>query len=76
MREEAELGTQQFCRDNVTIFSVHKVVCNCHFTIFVVATIFNFFLVPEAVLHCRVVVVAKLKNCRVPSSGRKYEGRD
>ena len=75
----AELGTQQFCRGNVTMFSGHKVVFNCHFTIFVVATpsrhwgltIFRLFsgpwLVPEAVLHCRVV--AKLKNCCVPSSG-------
>ena len=62
------------------MFSGHKVVCNCHFTIFVVATpsrhwgltIFRLFscpcLFPEAVLHCRVVAVAKLKNCRVPSS--------
>ena len=33
-----ELGTRQFFRDNVTMFSGHKVVSNCHFTIFVVAT--------------------------------------
>ena len=75
-----ELGTRQFCRDNVTIFSGPKVVCYCHFNLFVVATtsrhwgltIFRLFsspwLVPEAMLHCRVVVVAKLKSCRVPSS--------
>ena len=35
-------------------------------------TIFRFFsgpwLVPEAILRCRVVVVAKLNNCRMPSS--------
>ena len=35
---EPELGTRQFCRDNGTMFSGHKVVCICHFTIFVVAT--------------------------------------
>ena len=28
---EAELGTRQFCRDNVNMFSEHKAVCNCHF---------------------------------------------
>ena len=33
---------------------------------------FDFFLVPEGLLRCRVVVVAKLYNCRVPSSG-KYQ---
>ena len=80
----AELGTRQFCRDNVIMFSGHKVVCNCHFTILVVATpsrhrgltIFRIcsgpWLVLEALWHCRVVVVAKLKNCRVPSSGFTY----
>ena len=76
-----ELGTRQFCRNNVTMFSGHKVVCICNFTIFVVATparhwgltIFRNFsgpwLILEALLRCHVVVVAKLKNCRVPSSG-------
>ena len=75
-----ELGMWKFCHDNVTMLSSHKVVCNCNFSIFIVATlsrhwgltIFWFFsgpwLVPEALLRCRVVVVAKLKNCRVPSS--------
>ena len=70
-----------FCLDHVTMFSGHKVDCNCHFTIFVVATpsrhwglnIFRIFSgplpVPEALLHCRIVVVAKLKSCCVPSSG-------
>ena len=33
-----ELGTRQFCRDNVTMLSGHKVVCTCYFTIFIVAT--------------------------------------
>ena len=62
------------------MFSGHTVVCNCHFTILVVATpsrhrgltIFRIcsgpWLVLEALWNCRVVVVAKLKNCRVPSS--------
>ena len=75
-----ELGTRKFCRDNVTMLSGHKVVCICHFTIFVVAspsrhrglTIFQNFSGPwlflEALLRCRIVVVAKLKNCRMPSS--------
>ena len=31
-------------------------------------TFLVFFLVTEALLPCRVVVVAKIKNCRVPSS--------
>ena len=53
-----ELGTRQFCRDNVTTLSGHKVVCNCHFTVFIVAT-------PS---------IAKLKNCRVPSSGKNKHG--
>ena len=64
--------------------SEHKVVCNYHFTIFVVATpsrhwaltIFRIFsgpwLVLDALLRCRFVVVPKLKNCRVPSSGAMY----
>ena len=63
--KKAELGTPQFCRDNVTMLSSHKVVCNCNFTIFIVATpsrhwgltIYRFFsvpwLVPEAILRCR-----------------------
>ena len=34
----SELGTRWFCRDNVTMLSGHKVVCNCHFTIFIVVT--------------------------------------
>ena len=61
----SELGKRQLCRDNVTMLSGHKVVCNCHFTIFIVATpsrhwgltIFRFFAgpwpVPEAILRCR-----------------------
>ena len=42
------------------MFSGNKVVCHCNITIFVVA--------PEALLCCRLVVFAKLNNCRVPSS--------
>ena len=33
-----QYGTRQYCRDNVTIFSGHKVVRYCNITIFVVAT--------------------------------------
>ena len=80
----AELGTRQFCRDNVIRFLGHKVVWNCHFTIFVVftpsrhggLTIFRLFSGPwlfpwdcVTLSRCRVVVLAKLKNCHVPSSG-------
>ena len=41
--------------------------------IFVVATPLrhrdlNIFLISEALLRCRVFIVAKLKNCRMPSS--------
>ena len=52
-----------------------KVVGFCIFTVFVVATpfrhrnlnIFRIFSWPEALLDCHVVVVAKLKKCRVRS---------
>ena len=36
-------------RDNVTMLSGHKVVCNCHFTIFIVASCYPC-LVPEAIV--------------------------
>ena len=38
-------------------------------------TFFEFFLVPEDLLRCRVVLVAKLESCRVPSSSNKTFGR-
>ena len=63
-----ELGTRQHCRDNVTMSSDLKVVGFCSFTIFVVATpstvdtetliFFEFFLVPEVLLRCRVVALS------------------
>ena len=70
-----EPGTRQFCRDNGTMFSGYsfyllQYFCTClatpsrHRDI----NIFRSFLVLEALLHCRIVFVAKLKNCRVPSS--------
>ena len=37
----AMLNLESWARDNVTMISGHKVVCNCHFTIFVVATPFD-----------------------------------
>ena len=70
-----ELGSRQFCRYNVSMLSGPKVVCNCHFTIFIVAipsrhrglTIFRFFagpwLFPEAILRCRVVALSRCR-CR------------
>ena len=62
------------------MFSGHKVVCYCNITIFGVITpsrprdlnISRFFLVSEALLRCRIVVVAKLKNGRVPSTDFLY----
>ena len=70
-----ELGTRQFCLDNATLFSGHKAVIFCNITVFAwllhldtqIEIFFEFCLVPEALLRCRVVVVAKLKNCRMPS---------
>ena len=37
----SELGTQQHCRDNVTMFSGHTVIGYCIITIFIVATPFR-----------------------------------
>ena len=63
------------------MFSGHTVVGYGFIPIFVVATpfrrkdlnIFRFFFgFLEALFRCRVVVVAKLKHCRVPSSGNRY----
>ena len=71
---------QRHCRDNVTMFSDHKVVGYCIITLVVVATPFKhrdlhivlpFFMSPKlycTVLRCRVVVVAKLTKFPVPSS--------
>ena len=68
------MGTRQQCRDNVTMFSGQTIVGYCIITIFDVTTpfrhrdliSFRIFFVFEALLHCPIVVVAKLKNCRVP----------
>ena len=71
---------QSWARDNETMFSGHNVVCNCHFTMFVVATpsrhwgltIYRIFSGPWGsftLLRYGVVVVVKLKYCQVPSSG-------
>ena len=63
------------CRDNVTIFSGQQLVDYCLRSI--ISTILTNealklvkCVVPDALLHCRVVFVAKLKNCRVLSSDR------
>ena len=70
LKKTAELGTRQLCCDNVTLFSGHKIDAFCIMFIFVVATPFRYrdlnishicFLVPKALLRCRVVVVAKLQ---------------
>ena len=71
-------GTRPHCRDNVTIFSGHKVVGYGILAILYslwllhldteTLTFFEFCVVSEALLRCRVVVFTKLKNCRVPSS--------
>ena len=78
-----ELGPRQHCRDNVTMFSGLKVVGFCTFTIFVVATpsrhqdlnIFRIFSCPwgsVTLSRYHIVVVAKLKYCRLPSSDNHY----
>ena len=58
----------------------HEGVSYCNITIFVVVilrshteTFFEFFLVPEALLRCRFVVVKKQNNCLVPSSVNYYQ---
>ena len=66
--QRAVVGTQQRCRDNVTLFSGHAIVGYFVVSVFVVHTpftvdaeIFTFFvifLVNEAVLRCRVVCIA------------------
>ena len=57
------------------MFSGHKVVCYCNITKFGVATPSRpkYFsnIVLEALLRCRIVVVAKLYNCRMPSSDKR-----
>ena len=74
------MGTRQFCRDNVTMFSDSKVGCYCNINTFVVATPSKHRdlkikknLVPDAILRCRVVVAAKLKSCWVPSYEYLYQ---
>ena len=70
-----ELDTQQHCRDNVKMFSGHKIVGYHIMSMSLwllhldseTLTIVLFFRVTKALLHCRVVVVAKLNNCRAPS---------
>ena len=70
------------------IFSVHKAVCNWHFYFICCSypiytpmpnnfVIFFLFLTGPwgsvTLSHCRVVVVAKIKNCRVRSSEIKFK---
>ena len=70
-----ELATRQYCCDNVTMFSGHKVVVIAILLYLLellhpvtkTKIFFKFVLVPDALLRCRVVVVAKQKNCRMPS---------
>ena len=62
-----ELGTRQFCRDNVTMLAGHKVVCNCHFIKFIVATpsrhlgltICRFFSCPLLVLEATYITLSR-----------------
>ena len=74
----AQLRTRQHWRDNVTMFSGHYRdgyrIAFCLYFLWLLhldsetITCFRFYQVPGALLSCRVVVVAKLNNCRVPSS--------
>ena len=63
-----ELGTRQQCWDNVAIFSGNKtviVIALCQHLMLLLhletetLTFFEFFLVPQALLRCRVVFIAK-----------------
>ena len=57
-----ELGMPQRCRDNVTMFLVWLLHLDTE-------AFSQFFLVPDALLRCRVVaVVAQVYNCRVLST--------
>ena len=77
-----ELGTRQYCRDNVTIF-------NTKLFVFAILLYLLWLLHPDTetkifldffsdhwgsitLSGCCVVVIAKLKNCRVPSSGWQH----
>ena len=66
--KRAELGTRQYCSDNVTLFLGYIVVSYCINTTFVVATPFSEnlrflknFLSLKLYIQYYVVVVAKLK---------------
>ena len=74
-----ELGKRPHCRDNVTRFSGHKIVMVTAILLYSLWLLnldtetlifFEFFLVPETLWRC--LVVAKVKNCRVPSSAYCY----
>ena len=76
----AELGTRLYCRDNLTMFSDHKVVCYCNITIFIVASGFHIHILRRKYfsnffwsLRLYYVVALSLSQsyilyCRVPSS--------
>ena len=77
-----ELGMQKHCRNNVIMFSGQKTVAYyimaMGYSLWLLGglNIFRFFLFVSAALNMllrsRVVVVAKLSNCRVPSSAPYY----
>ena len=68
-------AARQHCRDKATMLLSQKTVGYGSVSLFFVSSLFRhpglrvfvFFLVSEAPLHFRFVVVAKLKNCRVPA---------
>ena len=62
----AELGKRQHFRDNVNVFYIFGVATS--FKHRGLQIFLAMFLFPDALLRCRVVVVAKLKNWRLPSS--------
>ena len=75
-RIEPRTGVLASKAGHVTTLPRQQNVDYCMISIFVVATLcidrdastFLYFLVPEALLSCLVVVVENLINCRVPSS--------
>ena len=75
-----ELGTRQYCRDNVTMFSSHKVVCYCNMTIHICCghsifrhrdiNIFRMFSCPQdsfTLFGCRVVVLYSCREAKTMS---------
>ena len=67
-----ELGTRHYCRDNVTIFNTKLFVFAILLYLLWLLHFFSDHWGSITLSGCCVVVIAKLKNCRVPSSGWQH----